>query len=460
MLIEPQFRTEMADRTWSARERLGRMAEFEAALAEAQAECGVIPAEAAAVVAKVARSADLDADAVFAAALQAGNPAIPFVKQYTAAVERTSADAARFVHFGSTSQDVIDSALMLGLARIADAIDADLTRCVEDLRRLALAHARTPMAARTLLQQGTPISFGFKVGTWMMAAHRARRMLRIARREQCAVQLGGATGNLGAMGAQGPAVRAAVARRLDLADPEFCWHTVRDRVVGIGNGFAVVLGAAAKIAGDVVLLMQSEIGEVRERSGAGRGGSSAMPHKRNPVDALVAIAALNNGAGLMAALVVGQRQENERAAGAWHGEWTSLSVLSTLAAASAERLRDLVGGLEIDTVEMAANLDLYHGLLAAEELGLALTESHGRTKAHDIVKELSGRLRDQGGDLFTLASADPRVTSVLGPDRLTAIFRHDSAITASAAELDRMVALVDREGQGSAPQQQATETPA
>src|SRR5689334_19721194 len=197
MLIDLQFRTDTADKVWSERERLARMAEFEAALALTQAECGVIPADAATVIAAVASTlADDPAvpGAVFGGARNAGNPAIPFVKAFTAAVRDRSPEAARFVHFGSTSQDVIDTALMIGLARIAEAIEGDLGRSVEALRRLAEKFAVTPMAARTLLQQGTPITFGLKAATWMMAAERAREAVREMRQRQLAVQLGGATG--------------------------------------------------------------------------------------------------------------------------------------------------------------------------------------------------------------------------------------------------------------------------
>ena len=440
MQLPPQFRADAADRVWSAGARLARFAAFESALAAAEAEAGAIPEAAAMAIARVCAAPLADPDAVFRDAGVAGNPAIPFVARLGEAVAAADPEAARFVHHGATSQDLIDSADQLALAELARAIEAALVAASAGLAALATRHASTPVAARTLLQQAAPITFGLKAATWRAGLESARRRLAGVRAGDLAVQLGGATGSGAVLGAKLPAVRSGLARRLGLADPGFCWHVVRDRVLAAGAALAGVTGAAAKLAGDVVLLMQPEIGEVFERAGPGRGGSSAMPHKRNPVDALVPVAALPAAAGHLAALAAAQAHEHERAAGAWHAEWLALPALSTLALAAAERARDLVAGLEIDAERMARNLELQRGLLASEALAAALAQRIGRADAHASVERLSRRAVAERASLAELAAADAGVAAALEPAVLAEVFGHGAAIVAATDETRRLLA--------------------
>lgn len=440
MLIETQFRSAAADAIWRLEARLQRMLAFEAALAAAQAECDLIPADAASTITAVCATQQAEDVAAFDEAATAGNPAIPFVKRLTARVATRDAQAARYVHFGATSQDVIDTAMVIGLATTARGIEVRLDASIDALAALARRHARTPIAARTLLQQATPITFGLKAAQWRAALQRARVGLAALHRDALAVQLGGATGTLATMAPRGPAIRAALARRLDLADPGLCWHTIRDRILAIATAFAMVAGAAAKIAGDITLLMQTEIGELRERAEAGRGGSSAMPHKRNPVDPLVPIAVLPIIAGLVSSLVATQAQAHERAAGAWHAEWIALPQLSALTLAATERLADLIAGIEVDETRMAANLALHRGALATEALAAELATRLGRAEAHRLVESLVARSQAERCDLATLAAAEPLITGALDGDRLRAIFTYAGPVAAAAAELDRLLA--------------------
>lgn len=435
MLTEPQFRSALGDRVWSGEARLARMAAFEAALAGAQAAAGLVPGAAAEVIDSVCAGTVADANTIYDAAREAGNPAIPFVNALTAAVGAVDGSAAGFVHYGATSQDLIDTAHMLALAEIADGLDDILAGVVADLRALALAHAETPMAARTLLQQAAPITFGLQAALWAVAVSRARARLGAVRREEMAVQLGGATGSLAVMSGRGAAIRADLGVRLGLADPGFCWHVVRDRVLGVAAALVGVVAAAAKVAGDVMLAMQSEVGEL---DSAGRGGSSALPHKRNPVDSLLPAAALPVAAGHLAALAAAQAHPHQRAAGQWHAEWAVLPALSSLALAAGERLAELVAGLEVDSRRMAANLALTRGALAGEALAAALAGPLGRQAAHALVADLAAR----GGDFAAAARAEAQISAQLDDSSLADILSHRRPLAAAAAEARRLVAAL------------------
>lgn len=438
MIIEPQFRTPTADRLFSAEARIGRMVAFEVALAEAEAAIGLIPHEAATAIAKAARTLPLDADAIEAAAAQAGNPAIPLVAALTAAVASVDDQAAGHVHKGATSQDVLDTATMLAMRATVEAMEARLDPLIARLADLATTHARTPMAGRTLMQQATPITFGFKVATWRAGLVRARTRLAGLTEDVLAVQFGGATGTLATLGTSGPAVRAGLAQRLGLADPGTAWHGDRSRILDLAATFVALIGAAAKLARDVMLMMQTEVGELAER---GAGGSSAMPHKRNPVAALIAPAALGPASGLLAAIAGGLAQEHERAIGGWHAEWIALPTIATLTLAAIDRTADLVDRLEVDADAMRANLDRLGGLLGSEALSAAIAETEGRTRARRLVDAAVERSRLEGRAFAAIVAEDPAIGAILG-DRVTAILAHRDAIeAAAAAALDQIAGM-------------------
>jgi 3-carboxy-cis,cis-muconate cycloisomerase len=438
MLIEPQFRTDISYDIWSGKARLERMIAFEVELAAAQADCGLIPQAAADGIRHAGEAEGLDAGAIFEAARNAGNPAIPFAAAFTQHVASLDKTASRHVHFGATSQDVIDTAHMLALKATIAHMAGDLARALDRLKALALTYAETPIAARTLLQQATPITFGAKAAHWYLGLKTATSALEAARARDLLVQLAGASGTLAVLHPHGATVRARLAERLGLSDPHGNWQTARSPLVGISSAILGVVQMAAKIAGDIQFLASTEVGEVAETLRAGGGGSSAMPHKRNPVDSLVPVAALPIISGLVAALGSAGAQEQERSPGRWHAEWSVIPVVTTLALATTEKLADLLEGLTVDDARMRANLDRLDGLLASEALSSALAETIGRADAKALSGELVAKVRDERRHLRDIASSDARVTAILSSERLDAIFGYQDAIAAAAADARRI----------------------
>jgi len=303
---------------------LQHMLDFEAALARAEAATGVIPAAAADPIGAACRADRFDLAALAEAATRAGNLAIPLVKALTAEVGKTDAEAARYVHWGATSQDVIDTATMLSLRTAIDALLQDLDRAIAGFARLAEKHRDTAVVARTWLQHALPMPFGLKLAEYAAALHRSRMRLKALRTNTLALQFGGAAGTLAALGDKGIAVAGQLASELDLPLPDAPWHTHRDRIAEAASVFAILSGTCGKIARDVSLMMQTDVGEAFEPAGAGRGGSSTMPHKRNPVAAASALAAATMAPNLAATIFAAQVQEHERSAGPWHAEWPTV----------------------------------------------------------------------------------------------------------------------------------------
>jgi 3-carboxy-cis,cis-muconate cycloisomerase len=359
---------------------LQAMLDFEAALARAEAGAGLISEADADAIGAACRADLYDPAKIGGAAGGIGNPAGPLVRALTAAVE---GPAAGHVHRGATSQDVLDTAAMLVARRALEPLLADLGAAAGAAAELAAEHRDTPMAGRTLLQQAVPISFGLKAAGWMTSLDEARARLTELRDTRLAVQLGGAAGTLAALGDAGPDVLARLAADLGLAEPVLAWHTLRGRVGELAGALAVAAGAAGKVARDVTLLAQTEVAEVRE---AGSGGSSTMPHKRNPVAAVAALACAEQAPGLAASLLAAMVQEHERAAGAWHSEWRPFSDLLVAAGSAAAWLRTCLEGLEVDAARMRANLDATGGLLLAERVANELAPALGRLGAHDLVE--------------------------------------------------------------------------
>jgi len=354
----------VSDHAW-----LAAMLEFEAALAGAEAAAGLIPAEAAAAIAGACDPSRFDLEQLGRHAVASGTPVLPLVAAIRAAVP---GEAEEYVHFGATSQDAVDTALMLVARRALDLLLADLEALVHACLHLVREHRLTPMAGRTLLQQAVPTSFGLKAVNWMMGADEAADGLLRFRRHRLAIQLGGAAGTLAGLGGKGLDVAAALARELDLADPGTPWHSERSRVVQLGGALAVAAGAAGKIALDVILLSQSEVGEVAV---AEAGRSSAMPHKRNPVAAIEADACVRGALAQVSILVGAQRVEHERAAGAWQAEWPAVSEAFRLTAGAVRRTRSAVEGLRVDRERMRSNLELGGGFDPAREPAEQLGEA-------------------------------------------------------------------------------------
>lgn len=398
IFVPEPYRAATSDDAW-----LAAMLEFESALAGASAEAGLIPAEHAEVVAEACRLAAFSADELAEEGRSTGTPVTPLVKQLRAAVGEPTASS---VHLGATSQDVLDTAAMLVVARTIDLLLADLDVVAESVAELAREHRSTPIAGRTLLQHAVPTTFGAKCAVWLVAIVDARAELARVRSERLAVQLGGAAGTLGPLGAQGTAVLALVAERLGLAEPVVPWHTDRTRIAQIGAALELLAGVMEKIGLDVALLAQTEVAEVEEGDS---GGSSAMPQKRNPVGATVtrACARLVRSHALVLSEALGQ--EHERAAGAWHAEWTALAGALAFAGGSVSSARRLLAGLVVHADRMRANLDLTGGAIATERVASSLARSIGRDQADAVIAAATLRASASGTSLHAELVDDPAV---------------------------------------------------
>ena len=380
----------ISDRAW-----LGALLEAERALAAALAAAGVIPASAAARIAAHCDADGFDPAEIGRSAVASGNPVVPLVRMLT---EKVGGDSARFVHFGATSQDIMDTAAALVAKRSVATILADAQAAADTCARLADEHRGTVMIGRTLMQHALPTTFGLKAAGWLVALDEATANLR---RVQLPAQLGGAVGTLAVFG--DATVPALFAAELGLAEPTIPWHTDRTGFAELATALGVLAGVFGKIAQDVTLLAQTEVGEVAESSG---GGSSTMPHKQNPVRSVLITAAVRRVPGLVATVLAAMPQEHERAAGNWHAEWETLSSLCGLLGGAAARLTDLLGGLRVDRERMRAGIELTGGLVMAEAVVTALGPSLGRTEAGAVVSELT-----RSGKPFRQALLDdPRVT--------------------------------------------------
>lgn len=430
-VTEPFLTTPEVEQIFSAGQRVQRMLEFEAALAVAQCGIGLVPADARDAIVACCHVDRFDANALLNASRTAGNAAIPLVDALSREVSAQNPAAGSWVHWGATSQDVLDTAVILQLREVSDLIVAQLMAAESKLAQLARRHLRTPMAARTLLQQATASTLGYKLAIWGHAIERARFGLTHLHADAFALQLGGAVGTLSVMGVNAVAVRQAVASQLGLTTPTMTWHAVRDRMTTIGAALATVVTACAKMSQDLILMMQSEVGEAVENAG-NAGGSSAMPNKRNPVRALVPVAAAANIGGLLAALYGSAVHEHERAAGAWHGEWFALPQLAALAHASACATSDIAGTLTFSPERMRKNLESGGGLVAAEALTAALAMVSGKAAARQAVERLCDEVRAGGGTLAERVALAPELSRQLGAEGLASVFSHAEAIDAAA----------------------------
>src|SRR5712671_687412 len=423
---------------------LQHMLDFEAALARAEAATGVIPASAADIIAKSCRAESFDLAALAEAATRSGNLAIPLVKALTADVARADADAARYVHWGATSQDVIDTATMLGLRAAIDALLSDIDRAIAGFAKLATQHRDTATVARTWLQHALPMPFGLKLAEYAAALHRSRARLRRLRHEALALQFGGAAGTLAALGDKGLLVAERLAQELKLPLPDAPWHTHRDRIAEAASVFAIVAGSCGKIARDVSLMMQTDVAEAFEPSGEGRGGSSTMPHKRNPVAAASALAAATMAPNLAATIFAAQVQDHERSAGPWHAEWPTLPMLLLVTSGGLAAIVDIAEGLEVDAVRMRVNLEATHGLIMAEAVTMALAEKIGKSEAHHWIEAASKRACNEKKDFRTVLSADSEITAHLSVDTITNLLEPMAYQGASQALIDRLLISLDR----------------
>src|SRR5579859_2954194 len=440
-LSEALFSTPSMSAAFAPAAHVQAMLAFEAALAKAEARAGIIHQEAARAIAAACNAEHFDIAALYREAATAGTPAIPLVRMLTAQVE---GEARKYVHWGATSQDAIDTALMLQMRESLDLLIASLRDVCASCAALAEKHRRTLMGGRTLLQQALPITFGLKAARWLALATRQVEALRERREKALAAQLGGAAGTLASLGEQGLQVVELLAAELHLSAPDLPWHTERDRVAQIAATLGIVSGAMAKIAGDVVLLAQTEVGEVSEGAAPGKGGSSAMPQKRNPVDATSAIAAARLAIGVVPVILSAMPQEHERAVGGWQAEWAAIPNLFCYTASAVEHVRGAVSGLEVDEARMKANLDASSGLIMSESLTMTLARKVGRPEAFRIVQSIGKHISGLDKTLRQAALDDGDVRAVLSTEEIAVALDPAQYLGSSDAFIDRALAAYQK----------------
>lgn len=414
--------------------QLRHMLAFEAALARAQAQAGVIPPDAAEVIAAACRHELYDVSGLHRDAAASGTVVIPLVRALTA---HAGTRGAPFVHWGATSQDVIDTALMLAMRDGLHLLADELGRVAAECARLADAHRRTVMAGRTLLQHATPITFGVKAARWLALSVRRIRALNERRSSTLALQFGGAAGTCAVLGDAAPHVTRALGEILQLPVPDLPWHAERDRVGDIAAAASVAAGSMSKIATDIVLLAQTEVGEVSESA---PGGSSAMPQKRNPVNATQAIAAARLCMGQLSVLMNAIPHEHERAAGSWQAEWVAVPELFGFAAGAVHHVFRSLQGLEVHTDRMRDNLARGGGTLMAESLAAALAPSLGRVDAHRLAGELARESAATGDSLQQVTHRNPHVRAALAADAIDRALDPFEYLGSSNLLIDRALA--------------------
>ncbi len=431
------FSTAQMSAIFSHEAHVQAMLTFEAALARAETHVGILPQEAAAQIEAVCRVERFDVAQLYREALTAGTPAIPLVRMLTAQVE---GDAQKFVHWGATSQDAIDTALMLQIRQGLDLLIDELYGVATACAKLAEGHRQTLMAGRTLLQQAVPITFGLKAARWLSLVLRQMQALRQHRERILAVQLGGAAGTLASLGEDGLRVVELLAEELGLPVPDIPWHTERDRITEIAASLGIVAGAMSKIAGDIALLAQTEVDEATEGAGPGKGSSSAMPQKHNPVDATNALASARLALGEVPVLLSAMAQEHERAIGGWQAEWVAIPNLFRYTASVVEHVRLAVAGLQIHTQRMSTNLNMTHGLIMAESLTLALARHIGKSEAHSMVQILCAKAVTSDTSLRQVALAESRLRSLLSTEEIDTALNPAHYLGSTNTFIDRALA--------------------
>jgi 3-carboxy-cis,cis-muconate cycloisomerase len=393
--------------------RVQAMLDFEAALARAEARVGLIPQAAVAPIEAACKSEFYDFAALAEAIATAGNSAIPLVKLLGKRIAGTDKDAERFVHLGATSQDAMDSGLMLQLRQAVALLESDLAQLAEALAVQAERHADAVLPGRTWLQHATPVTLGMKIAGTLGAMTRHRQRLSELKPRLLVLQFGGAAGTLAALGEQAWPVSEALAGELGLGLPDQPWHTQRDRLVEFAALLGLIAGSLGKLGRDLSLLMQTDVGEVFEPAAAGKGGSSTMPHKRNPVGAAVLIAAATRAPGLVSTMLAAMPQEHERSLGLWHAEWECLPELCCLVSGALQQALLAVPGLEVDAARMRSNQGLTQGLVLAEAVSIALAQRIGRDAAHHLIEQCCRQAIAEQRHLRAVLGDNPEVSGQL-----------------------------------------------
>ena len=440
VLLGPLFATDAMRAVFSDRARIAAMLRMEAALARAEARLGLLPEALAPAIAAIGPDA-FDLPEIGDQTVLSGVPTIPFVK---AVQQKLPKELEPFFHKGATTQDIADTALVLQMRAAFALIARDLDAVLDRFAALAREHRSTPCVGRTYGQHAAPLTFGYKVAVWAVGiAEAAERLPSLCERTLTA-SLGGPVGTLAGLGDKGPAVAAAFAEELGLAAAPIAWHSLRARMAETGAWLAILMGALAKMATDVAHLASTEVGELAEPFVPGRGGSSAMPHKRNPVSATVILSAHMAAKAHVATLLDAMAAAHERPAGAWHAEWHALPQLFGLASGSLQEARGLSDGLVVKTERMRRNIDATAGLLFADVVAARLAPSLGRERAHRLLEQAAGRVRTSGLSLPDVLRTDPELSRDIPAEILASAFDPTPAVDAATPWVDRALDEITR----------------
>jgi 3-carboxy-cis,cis-muconate cycloisomerase len=445
-LIESLATTPALAAVFSDESVLQAMLEFESALARADARIEVIPADAANAIAAAAKPGNFDISALADAAFRAGTPAIPLVKMLTEQVRKASAQAAGFVHWGATSQDVADTAMSLLLKRAEPILTGDVSRLENALGNLSESHKDTVMLGRTLLQAAPPVTFGLKAAGWLASVRRGRRRLQKAFRTAVVLQFGGASGTLASLGDRGIPVAEALSAELGFGDrPAAHWHTQRDELAALICACGVLTGSLGKMARDISLLMQNEVGEAAEPGGEGRGGSSTMPNKRNPTACALTLAAAHRVPGLVASFLSSMLQEHERGVGGWQAEWPIIAAAVQSTGVAIASMAEVAEGLAVDTRKMRLNVENTNGVIFAERAMMLLGTKMGRDVAHKILEAAALKSVNEGRNLAVVLAEIPEVTIHLSPAELKRLETPEQYLGSAEAFRQALISRSDRD---------------
>jgi 3-carboxy-cis,cis-muconate cycloisomerase len=445
-LVESLATTPAMAALFSDESVLQAMLDFEIALARAEARHGLIPMKAADAIAGAARADKFDIAVLAEATFRAGTPAIPLVKMLTNQVRKADAEAARFVHWGATSQDVADTAMSLLLKRAEPILIADLLRLEKALADLSERHKQSVMLGRTLLQPAPPVTFGLKAAGWLASVCRGRRRLQKAFRVAAVLQFGGASGTLSSLGERGIPVAEALSVELGFGDaPPTPWHTQRDELASLICVCGVLTGSLGKMARDVSLLMQSEVGEAAEPAGEGRGGSSTMPNKRNPTACSLTLAAAHRVPGLVASFLSAMLQEHERGVGGWQAEWPIVAGVVESVGVAISSMAEVAVGLLVDAQQMRLNIENTKGAIFAERAMMLLGAKLGRDVAHKLVEAAVRKSVIEGRHLAAVLAEIPEVTTHLGRAELEQLETPEQYLGSAEAFRKALASEADRQ---------------
>ena len=437
ILFRDAFGTPAMRAVFSDQQMVQRYLDVEVALAKAEAQVGVIPQDAADTIARESRLDRIDFDHMREETDIVGYPILPLVHQMVA----MCGDAGRYVHWGATTQDIMDTAVSLQVRDALDAVAGDVRQLRAILAGLAQRHRDTPMAGRTHLQQALPITFGYKVAIWLAMFDRHQQRIDELRPRVAVVQFAGAAGTLASLGDGGLEVQRALAQELQLGVPATTWHVARDGFAEAVNLLALVTGSLGKIALDIMLMASTEFGEVYEPFVKGRGASSTMPQKRNPISSelmLAASKAVRQNAGLMVDAMV---QDFERATGPWHAEWIAIPQSFILTAGALHQAKFALGGLIVDEARMSQNLAMSKGLIVAEAVMMGLAPAIGRQQAHDLVYDACRTVNEQGGTLAEALAAMPAIMAHVERSTIDRLTDPVNYLGLSSQMVDRALAL-------------------